>query len=452
MQSLNEYQSQCLIETLNEHATVAITNFDGEMLYVNQKFCNISGYSESELLGKNPRILNSSYHQPSYFKNLWLSIKSGKTWQGEIRNKKKDGSIYFTFTTIVPFLSTEQKETRFIAILNDISDRVFAEKSTKHINGILQTIIEASPFAIIGLETSWKVKIWNESARKIFGVDRHEILGRNFLEYFKDYPALKNMLDQGISKMFDSNFECDIHMMSKDLNFSFASLDYSMIEEDQGILLMIKDVSSQRNMEREILSISDHEQLRIGHDLHDTLGQDLTAIQLKLKLVQNQIKTQAPNLVKEIESLALDFKKANRFVSDFAETLGPVKIENLGLIYVLNNFTESILLSFKIPCKFECNFTPVFSQEVSIQLYRIVTEACMNAVKYSKASKILVQLTKNQGLILLKIKDNGVGFDHQKSNGMGLHIMKYRANAIQASLTISSSESGSTVAVSMAIL
>ncbi|MCJ8345907.1 PAS domain S-box protein, partial [bacterium] len=378
MQSLSVQQSKWLIEALNEHATVAMTNFDGELLYVNQKFCEISGYSEEELIGKNPNILNSSFHSSQFFGNLWTSIKSGNTWQGEIRNQKKNGSIYFTNTTIVPFLSDNLKDTHFVAILNDISDRVFAEKSTQHLNGILEAVIEGSPFAIIGLDCKYKIKIWNKSASKLLGVDQSKMPGQDFREYFSSFPDFHRILFQEDS-FSNSEFEFNIHLNQRDLSFSRASLDYSMVDEDEGILLMVKDVTNQRNMEREILSISDREQLRIGHDLHDVLGQDLTGIQLKLKLLDSHLGKANSELRQEIDSIAADFKSATSFVRDFAESLDPLKVEHLGIEYALNNFAESISSRFKFPCNFTCDFDPDFSKEVSMQLYRITSEADMNA-------------------------------------------------------------------------
>lgn len=76
---------------LDQSSIVAITNQRGIILYVNEKFCDISKYEEHELLGQDHRILNSNYHSHAFFKNMWATIGKGKTWRGEIRNKAKDG-------------------------------------------------------------------------------------------------------------------------------------------------------------------------------------------------------------------------------------------------------------------------------------------------------------------------------------------------------------------------
>ncbi|HLP79154.1 MAG TPA: PAS domain S-box protein [Acidobacteriota bacterium] len=111
-------------EALNSAAIVAETDLRGNITYVNDQFVKISGYSESELLGQNHRILNSKFHPKSFFADMWKKISSGKVWRGVIRNKRKNGDFYWVDSVIAPVLGNNGKPIKYISIRFDITKYV----------------------------------------------------------------------------------------------------------------------------------------------------------------------------------------------------------------------------------------------------------------------------------------------------------------------------------------
>ena len=127
---------------LDQHAIVSITDLAGSITYANDRFCDITGYTREELLGRNHRIINSGRQPASFFENLWKVIGAGQVWHGEICNRNRAGELYWVSATIVPLLDAKGQPEQYIAIRTEITERVRAERALEEANQNLENTVQ----------------------------------------------------------------------------------------------------------------------------------------------------------------------------------------------------------------------------------------------------------------------------------------------------------------------
>jgi signal transduction histidine kinase len=200
-----------------------------------------------------------------------------------------------------------------------------------------------------------------------------------------------------------------------------------------------KEIAERRHLEKMLLDIREHERRRIGYDLHDNLGQQLTAISFKTKGLENTLRKKLSPEAEDAARITKLVEMSKAQVKSLSSSLSPIlDKDEYCLMTAMAKLVANSERLFGIPCVVRCSETIlIYNETALIQLYRIAQEAITNAARHARPGQIEVSLMKEDNEITLKIKDDGTGFSSQnQKNGIGLEIMKHRADIINASLDI----------------
>lgn len=212
---------------------VVITDLAGNIQMVNEAFQKITGYTAKEAMGKNPRILKSGFHTEEYYEDMWGTIVGGKTWSGRFKNKRKDGTDYWTDSIITPIKDSEGKILNYMAIKQDVTERIRAEEALRRSEERLRIITDSAMEAIVMVDNNRLASFWNPAAEKMFGYSENEALGKDFLEL---------VIPERLHEEFKDEF--DKFIKSKKSAFSKRSIDIVAVKKNRAEFPMELSVSS----------------------------------------------------------------------------------------------------------------------------------------------------------------------------------------------------------------
>jgi PAS domain S-box-containing protein len=290
----------------------------------------------------------------------------------------------------------------------------------------------------------------NQAGEALLHSNRTEVLSKNIIDFVVDeqQPAAQQWLEQVVKGTASPTVEWDFIASAGQrvrLEISTRLIEQSgKVVEIEGTA---RDITERKRLEREILEISNREQRRIGHDLHDGVCQQLAGIALMAASLADKLEEKGMPESAQTERISGLINKAINQTRGVARGLFPVRLEENGLVSALEELAANSSELFKINCQFSCVEAPAeVDNEVALHLYYIVLEAVANACKHSGALNVFIALESARDRHSLSVRDNGNGFSPSGKGhtGMGIRIMQYRARVIGANLTLRSAPGSGT--------
>ena len=301
--------------------------------------------------------------------------------------------------------------------------------------------MQSSGDAIFSRKLDGTIETWNSAAERIFGYSAQEIIGRSSVALLPpDRPdELRQLMERVRRGERIRHFETV--RLRQDGKLLAVSMSISPIWGARGRIVgastIARDISAEREMEARILETSERERQRLGRDLHDGLGQQLGGVELLCRTLAGALRKRKRPEARMAQVLVEQIQDALAQTRALARGLTPVMDRPNGLMLALEDFSATVRSVFRVRCAFQCEEPVLVHDHVaSVHLFRIAQQAVTNAIRHGGAKRLDVGLAWEGGAVVLQIRDNGTGLvpGWQKSPGMGLRIMRYRAAALEGTI------------------
>ncbi len=322
------------------------------------------------------------------------------------------------------------------------AEHLRAVESLRDREARLRALLETVMDAIITIDDQGLIQAVNPATEKLFGYSEVELIGQNvnqlmpspYREAHDGY--LRHYLQTGEKRIIGIGRE--VSCRRKDGTFFPADLTISEMHGDRRLFTgILHDLTRRKQLEREIVEIATAEQRRIGEDLHDNVGQELTALGLLMESLVESIEKHSPSDLGLARKLVQGLNRVFGHVRSISRGLVPWEPDVRGLPAALEDLAARVSENAGVRCTFRSETLVAIENDLrSRHLYLIAQEACSNALRHGHAKNIEIGLHSRNEHFVLTIKDDGSGLPERPKEGLGLRIMRNRASVIQAALSI----------------
>ena len=450
-----------LVENTKE--AIAIIQ-DERVRYVNPKLCEITGYTEEQVLNRKFYKLVHRDFSDVVRREYRYRIEGGESGT-MVPVKIIDTDKNERWFQINSVLTLWWNKPAVLLFFNDITETKKVQDALQASEERYRLLAENADDIIVIYDQDGIIEYINTSGRETFGNERTMPGRDNVTEILNLTPDFRPMSLVGGKHPADSaSFKNRVEVMCPDggiMLFETISNPITMENNKPGMLVIARDCTDRKKLEKEIIQISERIRQQVSRDLHDDLNPHLIGIEALAQVLSMSLKKMKLPEADQAQKIAELINKAITMTYRLARGLCPVDLESTGIQTPLMSLMKVIRSLYGIECMFDYDDNIIIEDiTLSTNLYYIAQEATLNAAKYSGGSRISLTLKKVDDFLVLSVEDNGVGIrrpekdsaEADKNSGMGLKIMKYRAEIIDGILLINKKKpSGTVITVKMPI-
>jgi PAS domain S-box-containing protein len=462
MKELDDYKF-----ALDESAIVAITDPKGIIIHANDNFCAISKYSREELIGKDHRIINSGFHPKEFIRQLWSTIAQGKIWKGELKNRAKDGTIYWVDTTIVPFLNQDGKPYQYVAIRSDITQRKQGEesllKSLKEISDYKFALDESSIVAIT--DQKGIINFVNDNFCRISKYNREELIGKDHRIINSGYHSKEFIRDLWVTIASGKIWKGEIKNRAKDGTYYWVDTTIvPFLNEHKKPVQYVAiraDITLRKKAEEDLTKYASALEYKNRQlvDFCNIVSHNLRGPLLNISMLIDYIDQSEDEGERQMVHSKIK-PVVNHLMDVFNELVESIQVQQDSGIEVdqvtLKSCLDKVLIGFETQIKeYEADIELDDSEAPIIYFPHnyfesIIANLVSNALKYkSSEAKPIIKIKSKivNDTVLLSVSDNGLGIDldlhrnnlfkirktfhrHPDAKGFGLFMIKTQIEAM----------------------
>ena len=440
-----------------ENATEGIfqSTPEGRIVGANPALARMYGYaSPQEMMASINDIGRELYVLPQRRADLKRALEHDELVQGfEAENYQKDGRQIWISLNARAVRDPSGRVQFYEGTIQDITQNKLTQAILRESERKLRLISENATDAIFAFDMKRRAVYANSAVTELTGYTVAEIQERGFINWI--HPDDQNQMLKLWEALYEGNgySEVEFRLVTKSGQKKWCSSTWGPLYDEHGRQIGVqgreRDVTLRKQLESELLEISGTERRRIGHELHDGLGQYLAGIAFRAKALEQRLSIAGSPDAQDAKELVSLMNQAISQTRNLARGMAPVDVEASGLAAALQNLASETKHFFNCRCEVHCpNSDLQVDARSGLELYRIAQEAIHNAVRHGEATCIEIKLRVHDQMLCLALSDNGTGFElaNIESSGMGLRLMNYRARSVGGSVKVSSRQGkGTTV-------